>query len=53
MDDQEKIKKIEEISKKYKAKINELKLEQDKIISEYIKELEKAKMEELRNEIIN
>lgn len=49
--DKEEIKKkaeeIEKIYKDYMEKMNELKREQDKVLEEFLHELEKAKMEEL------
>jgi hypothetical protein len=47
----EKLKKIEEIYQDYLQKIDELKKEQNQIIDEFIQELEKAKMEEIKNKI--
>lgn len=53
--DQQEIKKraeeIERIYKEYMEKMTELKREQDKILEEFLHELEKAKMEEVRNKL--
>jgi ubiquitin len=43
--------KIEEIYQEYIQKMGELKKEQDKILEEFLHELEKAKMEELRSKL--
>jgi mRNA-degrading endonuclease RelE of RelBE toxin-antitoxin system len=47
-------KKTEEVGKihqKYMDKLSALKKEQDKIIQEFVAELEKRKMEEIRNKL--
>ena len=51
MDDQEKIKKIDEIYQKYKEKLTDLRRQQDDIFAEFLAELEKNKLEELRNKL--
>jgi mRNA-degrading endonuclease RelE of RelBE toxin-antitoxin system len=50
-DEKKSIDEIVEIFKKYTDEINDLKKEQDKIFSDFIEELEKEKMEEIRNKI--
>lgn len=54
MDKDEIRKKTEEIEKiyqEYVGKVKELKKEQDKILGDFLHELEKAKMEEIRNKL--
>ena len=51
MDEQEKIKQIEEIHLEYKEKLDALRREQDKVLAEYLSKLEKTRMEELRNKL--
>ncbi len=46
-----KAEKIKGIYQEYMNKINELKVEQDKIIAEFIKDLEKAKIEEIKDSL--
>lgn len=45
--------KIEEIYRDYLEKMNELKREQDKILEDFLHELEKSKMDEIRSKIAN
>lgn len=42
---------IEKIYNEYLVKMNELKKEQDKILAEFLHELEKAKIDELKNKL--
>jgi len=51
MNDEEKIKEIEKIHSEFKQKMDDLRREQDKVLEEYLAELEQAKMEELRNKL--
>lgn len=55
--DKDEIKKrseeIEKIYQEYMGKVNDLKKEQDKILEDFLHELEKAKMEEVRNKLKN
>ncbi|MFA5777631.1 MAG: hypothetical protein WC906_04280 [Parcubacteria group bacterium] len=48
---EERAKKIEESYNNYLAKIAKLKKEQNKILEDFIHELEKAKIEELRSKL--
>jgi NADH:ubiquinone oxidoreductase subunit D len=48
-----KAQKIEEIYERYIGKMNELKNEQSRILEEFLHELEKAKMEEIRSKLNN
>lgn len=47
------IEEIEKISKEYWAKLDELKLEQNEVIREYILKLEEKKKEELMKKLLN
>lgn len=51
MGDQQKIEEIEKIHQEFKQKMEDLRREQDRVLEEYLAELEKAKMEELRNKL--
>ena len=51
-DNQKIIKEIEKISKEYWEKIDELKLEQNEVIREYILKLEEKKKEELMKKFV-
>jgi len=43
--------KIEGIYQDYSVKMNDLKKEQDKILEEFLHELEKAKIEEIKSKL--
>ena len=43
--------KIEDIYQDYSGKMNELKKEQDKILEDFLHELEKAKIEEIKSKL--
>lgn len=53
MTHEEKVKKIEEIYEIARQKLLELEKQQQKIVADYIKELEQKKIETLKNDIIN
>jgi len=44
-------KEIEKIYQEYIGKVKELKKEQDQILEDFLHELEKAKIEEIRNKL--
>ena len=51
MEDQEKIKKIEEIHRECKEKLDALRYQQNEILKKYLEEIEENKMEALRNKL--
>jgi len=50
-DNEEKIKQIDEIYQEYKEKLADLRRQQDDIFAEFLAELEKSKLEELRSKL--
>jgi len=50
---QQKAKKIEAIYAEYLAKLNKLKIKQNTIINQFIKELEQKKIKEIRKTLSN
>lgn len=48
---EQKTKEIERIYADYLADMNKLKEEQDNLLNDFLKELEKIKLEEIRNKI--